>query len=210
MTLVTDTVSRVTEDAIVMQNGARFPVDVIVLATGFKANDYLWPMEVRGRGGTRLEDLWAQDGARAYLGNMLPGFPNFFMLYGPNTNANIGFAAIHLEELVVRFALECIDGLMTQGKATVNVTEAAYRQYNVELDRAAASKVYLDPRAHSYFKNEYGRCATNGAFDSRVLWYWLRNPTAGQPDDTRPAINEELEPTGHIISPYFGHDLILE
>jgi 4-hydroxyacetophenone monooxygenase len=210
VTLVTDTVSGVTEDAIVTEDGARFPVDVIVLATGFKANDYLWPMDVRGRGGARLEDLWAQDGARAYLGSMLPGFPNFFMLYGPNTNANIGFAAIHLEELVVRFALECMDGLITQGKATVNVTEAAYRQYNDQLDRAAASKVYLDPRAHSYFKNGYGRCATNGAFDSRVLWYWLRSPAAGEPGDTRPAINEELEPTSRIISPHFGQDLILE
>ena len=64
VTLVTDTVSRVTEDAIVMQNGARFPVDVIVLATGFKANDYLWPMEVRGRGGLA---------SRIYGPKMVPG-----------------------------------------------------------------------------------------------------------------------------------------
>jgi 4-hydroxyacetophenone monooxygenase len=210
VTLVTDGVSRVTEDAIVAHNGTRFPVDIIVLATGFKANDYLWPMEVRGRGGIRLEDLWAQDGARAYLGNMLPGFPNFFMLYGPNTNANIGFAAIHLEELVVRFVLACLDELIIQDKATVNVTEEAYRQYNNELDRAAASKVYLDPRSHSYFKNAHGRCATNGAFDSRLLWYWLRDPGALKPGAARPAIDEELEPTSHIISPYFGQDLILE
>ena len=86
VTLVTTEIRRVTPTGIELEDGTHVEVDVIVLATGFKANDFLWPMEVRGRDGTRMEDLWAPDGARAYLGAMLPGFPNLFMLYGPNTN----------------------------------------------------------------------------------------------------------------------------
>jgi 4-hydroxyacetophenone monooxygenase len=85
-TLVTDPILKIKPNGIEVQGGGEYPVDVIVYAAGFKANDFLWPMEIRGRGGKRLEQLWEKDGARAYLGTMLPGFPNFFMIYGPNTN----------------------------------------------------------------------------------------------------------------------------
>ncbi|MFV0532036.1 MAG: flavin-containing monooxygenase [Cumulibacter sp.] len=116
VTLIPEGISHVTEAGIVKADGTECPVDVIVLATGFRANDFLWPMEIRGREGRTIEQLWEKDGARAYLGNCVPGFPNFFMLYGPNTNANVGFAAIHLEELVTRFALACIERLILDSK----------------------------------------------------------------------------------------------
>lgn len=201
VTLVTDGIRQVTTAGIVSGDGAEYPVDAIALATGYRANDYLWPMEVRGRGGVSPQELWAKDGARAYLGGLLPGFPNFFMLYGPNTNANVGFAAIHLEELVTRFALGCIAGVIAQGKDTVDVTMDAYWTYNEELDRAAASKVYLDPRANSYFTNEFRRSATNGAIDPRLLWRWLRDPTGA---------DQRLTEDGDPISPRFGRDLVVE
>ena len=79
VTLVTDGIERITPAGIVSA-GKEIPVDVIVYATGFKANDFLWPMEIRGRDGVRVEDLWAKDGARAYIGSMLPGFPE--LLHG--------------------------------------------------------------------------------------------------------------------------------
>lgn len=209
VTLVSEGVHTVTENGIVLADGTERQVDVIVLATGFRANDYLWPMEVRGRGGLRVEELWARDGARAYLGNLLPGFPNFFMLYGPNTNANVGFAAIHLEELVTRFALECMDALITRDKRTVEVTSDAYSRYNEALDRAAASKVYLDPRAHNYYTNKFGRSATNGAFDARLLWEWLRDPRSERSTDPKPHDESSVMRMRDIISPYFGDDIIL-
>jgi 4-hydroxyacetophenone monooxygenase len=210
VTLVSEGIVKVGEDGVVMPDGSEYPVDAIILATGFRANDYLWPMEVRGRGGARIEDLWAIDGARAYLGTMLPGFPNFFMLYGPNTNANVGFAAIHLEELVTRFALGCLDALITKSKSTVEVVPDAYKRYNAALDKAASTKVYLDPRAHNYFRNEFGRSATNGAFDARLLWEWLRDPHSPE-RRTNPVSDEvEIMRLRNIISPYFGEDLILE
>jgi 4-hydroxyacetophenone monooxygenase len=84
--LVTAGIAEVTEAGVRTADGVEHPLDVLVYATGFKANDFLWPMEIRGRDGLRVEDLWAADGARAWLGTMLPGFPNLFLLYGPNTN----------------------------------------------------------------------------------------------------------------------------
>jgi 4-hydroxyacetophenone monooxygenase len=207
VTLVPEGINRLTEAGVLRSDGTECPVDVVVLATGFQPNNFLSPMEIRGRGGRRIEDLWAKDGGRAYLGTMAPGFPNFFMLYGPNTNANVGFAAIHLEELITRFALECIDALVTREKNSVEVTEDAYWRYNDGLDKAAATKVYMDPRAHSYFRNEFGRSATNGAFDARLLWEWLRDPR--QPAVGEQADEDEVMKMRGIINPHFGHDLTL-
>ncbi len=208
VSLVSETIDKVTETGIRLNNGDECSVDVIALATGFKANDYLWPMEVRGRGGARVEDLWAKDGARAYLGTMLPGFPNFFMLYGPNTNYNVGILAVHLAEVVTRFALECIASLITEDKTKVEVTSDAYWQYNDVLDRAQATRVYMDRRVHTYYQNEFGRSATNGAIDARVLWEWLRDPR--DPEWATPKPDEDpIMEMRKLISPYFGEDLIL-
>jgi len=209
VTLVPDGISQLTEAGVRLTDGTECPVDAVVLATGFQPNSFLSPMEVHGRGDRRIQDLWAKDGGRAYLGTMVPGFPNFFMLYGPNTNANVGFAAIHLEELITRFALECIDALITREKDTVEVTENAYWRYNDALDKVAATKVYMDPRAHSYFRNEFGRSATNGAFDARLLWEWLRDPR--QPADAvgENVDEEEVMKMRGIINPHFDHDLML-
>ena len=86
----------------------------------------------------------------------------------------------------------------------------AYDRYNAALDTAASTKVYLDARARNYYKNEFGRSSTNGAFDARLLWEWLRDPrdparrreiSSGEPEVMR---------LRSIISPYFGEDLILK
>jgi len=140
-TLITDGIRRITPNGIEVDGGGEIAVDVIVLATGFKANDFLWPMEIRGRDGQLLDQLWEKDGARAYLGTMLPGFPNLFMLYGPNTNATGGLGIFEFEEMVTRFALQCIEHLILEGKQTVDVTVDGYWRYNDALDREEALKI---------------------------------------------------------------------
>jgi 4-hydroxyacetophenone monooxygenase len=177
------------------------------LATGFKANDFLWPMEVRGGGGRRVEELWEKDGARAYLGTMLPGFPNFFMLYGPNANTTGGLGIVDVEEIVTRFILGCLAHLVTDENRFVEVTLDAYRRYNDELDRAEATKMYTDPRAQNYFKNEHGRSAGNLPFDIRKMWRWLRNPADARAASERQAAGETA--TDCAVVPQFGHDLVV-
>mgnify|MGYP003345625688 CR=1 FL=1 len=92
--LVTEPVARIEADAIVTRDGERHPADVLVLATGFQADRLTWPMRIAGRGGVTLRDRWGEDDPRAYLGITVPGFPNFFLMYGPNTNLAHGGSEI--------------------------------------------------------------------------------------------------------------------
>jgi 4-hydroxyacetophenone monooxygenase len=174
--LVTDRIRRITPRGIETDDGREHEVDVIVYATGFRANEFLWPMEVRGRGGQRVEELWADDGPRAFLGCMLPGFPNLFLVYGPNTNPFGGLGVCGLEEMVTRYALECLEHLILHDRRSVEPTVESYRRYNDELDRAEQTKPYSDRRARSYYRNEFGRSATNCPFPSNRMWAWLRRP----------------------------------
>jgi 4-hydroxyacetophenone monooxygenase len=198
VTLVTDPIREITEQGVVVGDGTEIAVDIIVYATGFRANDFLWPMEIRGRGGQRVEELWAKDGPRAYLGAMLPGFPNLFMIYGPNTNNFGGLQIVDFEELVVKFALRCMAGLITQNKHTVDVTRDAYSRYNTELDKCETRMMYSDPRVNTYYRNAHGRSAVNNPIDIRRIWTWTHDPTGNAAQNTDPA-----------IQPYFGEDLIV-
>ena len=140
---------------------------------------------------------------------MLPGFPNFFMLYGPNTNATGGLGIFEFEEMVIRFALECIEHLILEGKQTVDVTLDGYWRYNNELDRQEARKIYTDPRANNYYKNEHGRSAGNSPFDVRQMWAWLRRPEDHDGAGTRQVPDRSA--AGDIeVRPHFGEDLVVE
>jgi hypothetical protein len=77
-----------------MEDGTTHEADVIIMATGFHASKMLWPMEITGRGGRTIRGVWGDDDPRAYLGITVPGFPNLFLTYGPNTNLAHGGSII--------------------------------------------------------------------------------------------------------------------
>jgi len=199
--LVSDPIERIVPDGIQDADGTLHHLDAIVLATGFKANEFLWPMKIKGKGGITQDQLWAKDGPRAYIGAMMPGFPNFFMLYGPNTNNFGGLQIVDFEEMTTRFALGCIAGLILEDKRSVDVGEDAYWRYNAIVDEYEAGMIYKDPRVKTYYTNEFGRSAANCAVDVRRIWHWLRNP-ARRP---QPGEEDASEPR-----PYFGEDLIVD
>lgn len=196
VTLVSDPIETITPRGIVA-GGTEHPFDVIVYATGFKANDFLWPMRVIGRDGVQMEEAWEKDGPRAYIGSMVPGFPNFFMSYGPNTNNFGGFQVVDLLEMEIRFALQCIAGLIAQDKSSVDVTLDAFWRFNEELDREERMMIYMDPRAHNYYQSD-GRSCVNCPIDFRQMWSWLRDPTLPQ---------ASADESG--VKPWFGEDLIV-
>ncbi|MET1756404.1 NAD(P)/FAD-dependent oxidoreductase [Novosphingobium sp. RD2P27] len=196
VSLVDDKIERITPKGIVA-GGVEYELDAIIYATGFKANDYLWPMEVRGRDGMRIQEMWAKDGPRAYLGAMVPNFPNLFMCYGPNSNNFGGFTVVDLLELVAQFALRCIGGLIENDRRSVEVTEEGYWQFASILDAEEKLKIYMDPRANSYYQTQ-GRSAVNGPIDARRMWRWLTNPAGDPPSE----IDDGLRP-------HFGEDLIV-
>ena len=176
VTLETDGIERITPGGVRTVAGTEHDLDVLVYATGFRTNEVLWPMEVRGRGGETIEALWAKDGPRAYLGTMAPGFPNLFMVYGPNMNPYGGLGVVNFEEMTTRWVLACIERLVVEGRRSLEVTTAAYWRWNDELDAREERKIYRHPLARSYYVNEHGRSATNCPFTGIEMWHRMRRP----------------------------------
>jgi 4-hydroxyacetophenone monooxygenase len=173
--LVTTTIERLVPEGIV-SDGKVHKVDVIVWATGFKTSDILSTIQVTGRGGLDLQKVWAKDGARAYAGgSMVPGFPNFFMLYGPNTNLGSGGGIINVGEVSMTFALERMAELILDNKRTVEVTQKGFDDYNAELDALEKTRIYVDPRAQNYYVNEHNRSVVNCPFPLRQVWQQLHD-----------------------------------
>jgi 4-hydroxyacetophenone monooxygenase len=196
VSLVTSGIEKITPRGIVA-GGVEHEVDIVAFATGFKANDYLWPMAVRGQGGVRIEEVWAKDGPRAYLGAMVAGFPNLFMCYGPNSNNFGGFTVVDLLELVAQFALRCIAGLIENGKNSVEVSDDGYWRFAAILDEMERKMFYMDRRANNYYQH-HGRSCVNGPLDIRRMWRWLNNPAGTPPAESDAGLR-----------PYFGEDLVI-
>ena len=174
VTLVTDEIARINATGVETRDGVQHDVDVIVYATGFRATDYLFPMAVTGRDGITLDDLWAEDGARAYLGCMMPGFPNLWSLYGPNTNGGLGASSYH--EMVTLYAMQCMERLILTGEKSNDVKEEVYWRYNRRLDEENSRRVWSDPRSQSYYWSKYGRSITQNPLMGPEMWDYLRKP----------------------------------
>lgn len=166
VTLVTSPIERVTPSGILTRDGREHPLDVIVLATGYRAVDYLHGLEVEGSGGQDLHALW--DGEpRAYLGMAVPGFPNFFMFYGPNTNQS-GNSILLVLEAEARYVVEVLQAMDRERIATVEVKRSAFDRYNAELDADLEGSVWL-AGCHNYFRTPRGHVATQLPHPSS--WY---------------------------------------
>ncbi len=174
VTLVTNGIERIEPHGIVAKDGTLHEADVIVYATGFHATEYLYPMTITGRDGQTLEDLWKKDGARAYLGCMMPGFPNLWSVYGPNTNGGLTVATFH--EKVAHYALQCLEALVLGNADAMEVKEDAFWSYNHLVDDRNQTKVWRDPRAHNYYWSEQGRSAVMNPFYTAEMSGVLRQP----------------------------------
>ena len=160
--VITTPVAGVTADGLVTADGNGFPVDTIVYGTGFTATEFLAPMEIVGRTGTRLRaDAWA-DGAAAYLGMTVPDFPNLFLLYGPNTNLGNNSVVVMIEAQV-RYVVECI-----RRGGTVEVNQDVFARYQESLAAALHGTVW-EAGCTSWYKTESGRVTNN--WPLRVLSY---------------------------------------
>lgn len=156
VTLVPGTVTRM--DAGGAWVGERHvDADVIVLATGFKVVDMISTLAVQGRDGRTLADAWAEDGARAHRGVTVPGFPNLFLLFGPNTNSAHGGSQMLSAELQMRYVMGLVKGMIDRDLVEVEPTSAAFDVYNAELDAALARTVWAHRGMTTYYRNDRGR-----------------------------------------------------
>jgi 4-hydroxyacetophenone monooxygenase len=177
--LITRPIARITAGGVETTDGVEHAADVLIFGTGFQASRFLWPMRVVGRGGVDLETAWNGD-ARAYLGMTTPGFPNFFILYGPNTNIVINGSIIFFSECSVRYVVGCLKLLAQTGARTLEVRRDVHDAFNVEVDKANALMAWGSPHVTSWYKNATGRVSQNWPFP--IVEYW--NATvAPNPDD---------------------------
>ncbi|OSC38815.1 flavin-containing monooxygenase [Mycobacterium decipiens] len=156
--LVTDPIDRITATSVVTASGASdrvFDVDAIVLATGFETSRYLSGIEVIGIGGRRLHEHWGPDPS-AYLGVAVAGFPNFFMLYGPNTN-QAGNSIVYVLEAGARLVASAVSRLARRG-GYLQVRPEVERQYNERLSEDLERTIWT--RCDSYFRSPTGRIVT--------------------------------------------------
>lgn len=174
VTLVTDSIARVTESGVETEAGESFDVDVLVIATGFDVVRFLAPMQVTGRGGVSLDDVWQGDDARAYLGTAVPGFPNFFCLYGPNTQFGHGGSLIFMLELQMHYLMDLFRQAFEKGVTTIECRQDIHDAYNARIDEAHANMVWTHPGMDVYYRNSKGRVVVNNPFKIVDYWHFVR------------------------------------
>ena len=169
--LLTDGIDRVTRDGIVVTSGDLLRVDAVIFATGFESTSFLAPMTLYGKNGTSLSEAW-KDGAEAYLGITVSGFPNFFMLYGPNTNLGHN-SIIFMLECQVRYIVQIIEHMVRRRLKAVEVRPEVMATYNrwmrAELDETVWAEV-----GKSWYKTASGRITNNWSRTTTSYWWRTR------------------------------------
>ncbi len=169
--LITTPIAEFVPDGIRLADGSERAADVLVLATGFQTHAFVAPMEVAGAGGRTLAEEWSET-ARAYLGMSVPGFPNLFLLYGPNTNGGTG-SVIYTIEAGVSHVIAALEQLERSGARQIEVRREASEAFNRELRAALANTVW-----HTGCTNWYLDEQGNDPSQWPWLWSTYRRRTA--------------------------------
>lgn len=176
--VVTERIDRIVENGVLTQDGRLHELDVLIYATGFETTDFLTPMVVQGRDGVVLNDVWAKQGAEAYLGIAHTGFPNFFMMYGPNTNLGHNSIVIMIEAQT-RYILSCLEALSARQARWLDVKAPVQQAYNAWLQSRLRQTTWAAVE-RSWYKNDTGKITNNWA--GRTTEYRART-RAFNPDD---------------------------
>ena len=173
--LVTGGIARIVPEGVVMADGTLIEADVIIYATGFQASKMLAPMTITGEGGRDLHDFWGPDDATAYIGTMVPGFPNFFMLMGPNTGLAHGGNVIFITECQMRLILTALREVMETGATAIDVKPEAHDAYVADVDQRHARMVWTHKGLTNWYRNDAGRVFA--LLPYRLVDYWKMTKT---------------------------------
>jgi 4-hydroxyacetophenone monooxygenase len=174
--LVTESVTALTDAGIRTADGAERDFDVVVMATGFMATRMLWPLEVTGRDGASIHDIWEGDECRAYLGMTVPRFPNFFMLLGPNTALAHGGSVIFQIEAQLAYVTKSIGAMVENGIGTIEPRREAYEEYIAAVEEQMGKMVYSHDGMNNWYKNRAGRIVTVSPWRLVDYWWMTRAP----------------------------------
>jgi 4-hydroxyacetophenone monooxygenase len=173
--LVTTPIDEITPNGVLTADGEEHPADVLIYGTGFRASEFVAPMKVFGRGGVELSEEWDGD-AQAYLGLTVPGFPNLFLLYGPNTNLVINGSILIMVECQVRYAVEAIGRLLRGGHRTMSCRRDVHERYGRDMEEGNARMVWGVADVPTWYRNARGRVTQNWPFDLHTYWDRTREP----------------------------------
>ncbi|MEM0995827.1 MAG: NAD(P)/FAD-dependent oxidoreductase [Bacteroidota bacterium] len=153
--LVTSGIDRITAEGILTQDGKHHPADVLVFATGFKAVEYLSQIRIVGRSGRVLNEAWADSGGEAYLGTTVHGFPNLFLLTGPNSGLGHN-SLIHIIESQANYVLDAVRQLPVEGD-WAEVRAEIQADYNQKIQAQLARTVWQMGGCRSWYQMESGK-----------------------------------------------------
>ncbi|HBN8631830.1 flavin-containing monooxygenase [Pseudomonas aeruginosa] len=180
--LVDTGIREVTEDAVVGRDGRRHEVDAIIFGTGFAATEFLAPMRILGLDGRDLRQAWA-DGAEAYKGISVSGFPNLFILYGPNTNLGHN-SIVYMLESQFPYVLGCLRQLQEQGLRYLDVKPEVQRRFNLEVQQGLRHTVW-ERGCDSWYKTAAGKNTNNWPGYTFVYRWRTRRPELADYDLAR-------------------------
>ncbi len=171
--LLPDPIECITPSGIRSADGTQRNFDLIVLAAGFEVERYLWPVTYVGRNGRTIEELWSEDGARAYATMTLPGFPNFFMMYGPNAGVRAG--SFHSAvEMLSRYICSAITQMIEAGATSTELKKEVYFDYNKRLDEGMSELLWEEEKGgNSYYLNKHGKSGVNMPWDMHEFFDFI-------------------------------------
>ena len=169
MMLVNSAVVELQGNAIVDESGDRHEVDVLIWATGFQPTRYISSMDVRGIGGVALREAWNDDDPQAYLGVAAPGYPNFFMLSGPNSFPGSG-SVLFFTEVQMRYIRTLLNEMFERGIRAIDVTDETTRRYNDLVDQRHKSMIWSHSGMTTYYRNSRGRVVVVMPFLNVEYW----------------------------------------
>ncbi len=167
--LLTDRIARVVAEGVVTKDGTLHEADIIIYGTGFKADQFLVPMQVIGRDGVDLVSQWNGD-PKAYKGVVVPGFPNFYCLYGPNSNIVVGSSIVFFVECQLRYVMGCLKLQLEKGCHTIECRKEVMDSYNRRIDALNRQRAWGAPSVSSWYKNSTGRVTQNWPGTHREWW----------------------------------------
>lgn len=170
VSLIDSGVERVEGNRIYSRDGEVREADILIVATGYDVTRYLAPVSVIGRNGISVREAWDDDDARAYLGTVVAGFPNFFMLYGPNTQLGHGGSFIFLVECQIDYVLSVLRQMAMHKLAEVECRTEVYDEYNRNIQDKHQNMVWSHKGVTNYFRNDRGRIVVQNPW--RVVDYW--------------------------------------
>ena len=156
--IVNQAIQSITAHGVVTTDGREHPVDALIYGTGFAATDFLAPMQIKGLGGVELNQAW-RDGAEAYKGISVNGFPNLFLLYGPNTNLGHN-SILYMLESQFAYVLNCLDALQQQGLRYMDVKPQVQQRFNQHLQQVIRHSIW-EQGCTSWYKNAAGKNTNN-------------------------------------------------